>query len=298
MHPLLDRLLAHGPVVTDGAWGTQLQAHGLVTGEFPDGWNLSRPDQVLAVAEAYVAAGSRILLTNTFGANRLRLAEAPALLTRLADINREGVTLSRRAAGTRASVFASMGPTGKILAMGDVAPADLQAAFEEQARALASAAPDAIVVETMADPEEARLAVAAAKSTGLPVVGCMVFDSGKDKDRTMMGTTPEDAASLLEAAGADGIGANCGQGIEGFVPLCRRLHAATPRPIWIKANAGAPRLVDGHPVYDATPEWFASFVPALLEAGASFIGGCCGTTPDFIRSICAKMPPAASGRAG
>jgi 5-methyltetrahydrofolate--homocysteine methyltransferase len=289
MHPFIARILAHGPLITDGAWGTQLQARGLTTGEFPDGWNLSHPEKVADVAQAYVAAGSRIILTNTFGANRVRLGEDPALLAHLAEINQQGVALSRRAAGNRAYVFASLGPTGKVLMTGEVDPAEIQAAFEEQARAIAEAQPDAIVVETMSDPDEAKLAVAAAKMTGLPVIACMVFDSGKNKDRTMMGTTPEAAAQILTAAGADVIGANCGQGIEGFVPICRRLHAATDLPIWIKANAGIPQLVDGRPVYQATPESFASFVPELLKAGASFLGGCCGTSPDFIRKVCSDL---------
>lgn len=284
MHPFLQRILAQGPLVTDGAWGTQLQARGLATGEFPDGWNLHHPEKVAAVAQAYVDAGSQIILTNTFGANRIRLAEDAALLPHVAAINREGVALSRRAAADRAFVFASIGPTGKVLMAGDVDPAEVKAAFLEQAEAIAAAQPDGIVIETMSDPDEAQLAVAAARQTGLPVVACMVFDSGKDKDRTMMGTTPEQAAQLLTEAGADVIGANCGQGVEGFVSLCRRLHAATDRPIWIKANAGLPRLVDGRPVYEATPQTFGTFVPQLIKAGASFIGGCCGTAPEFIRT--------------
>jgi methionine synthase I (cobalamin-dependent) len=132
---------------------------------------------------------------------------------------------------------------------------------------------------------EARLAVEAAHETGLPVVACMTFDSGKNRDRTMMGVTPEQAAEELSAAGADVIGSNCGQGIEGFHEICRRLHAATDRPIWIKANAGLPEVVDGRVTYAMTPRKFALHVPALLEAGASFVGGCCGTSPEFIRAV-------------
>lgn len=284
MHALLKDLLAAGPVLTDGAWGTQLQARGLALGEFPDAWNLTHPDRVEAVARAYVEAGSQVILTNTFGANRLRLLEA-GLAEKVSEINRRGAEISRRAASGRAKVFASIGPSGKMLAAGEVTTDELRAAFEEQARALAAGGADGLVVETMSDLEEAILAVAAAKQTGLPVVACMVFDSGRDKDRTMTGVTPEQAAAGLAAAGADVIGSNCGQGIAGFVNLCRRLRAATDRPIWIKANAGLPELVDGRAVYRATPEEFASYIPALLEAGASFIGGCCGTSPEFIRAV-------------
>lgn len=286
MNPLFTELLRHGPVVTDGAWGTQLQARGLPIGEFPDAWNLTQPARVEEVARAYVEAGSRVILTNTFGANRLRLLDhEPALADRVAEINRAGAEISRRAAGDRAKVFASIGPTGKLLLAGDVTPDEMSAAFAGQAQALAAGGADALVIETMSDPEEASLAVAAAKATGLPVVACLVYDSGKDNDRTMMGTTPEQAAEALAAAGADAIGANCGQGIEGFIPICRRLRAATGLPLWMKANAGLPELVDARAVYRTTPEEFAAHAVPLREAGASFIGGCCGTTPDFIRAV-------------
>ena len=284
MHPAIQQLLAHGPVVTDGAWGTELQTRGLPVGEFPDAWNLTQPERVAEVAQAYVAAGSQVILTNTFGANRIRLAEN-GLADRVAEINRRGVEISREAAGGKAAVFASMGPSGKLLLSGEVTAEELSAAFAEQARALAQAGADALVVETISDLEEGRLAVAAACQTGLPVVASAVFDSGKDKDRTMMGSTPEQAANALAAAGAEVIGANCGQGIAGFHAICKRLRATTDRPIWIKANAGLPKLVDGRAVYETAPEEFASHVPKLLELGANFIGGCCGTNPEFIRAV-------------
>jgi len=271
-------------VLLDGAWGTQLQQRGLQPGEFPDLWNLSHPERVLDVARAYVEAGSRVILTNTFGANRIRLAEAaPAADVRA--VNRAGVALSLQAAAGRALVFASIGPCGKLLLTGEVTPEQLQQAFEEQAQALAEAGAHALVVETMSDLDEARIAVAAARATGLPVVASMVFDAGPDKDHTMMGASPEDVAEALTEAGADVIGANCGQGIAGFVAVCRRLHAATGRPIWIKANAGLPELEGSRTVYRTTPEEFAALVPALCEAGASFVGGCCGTSPGFIAAL-------------
>ncbi len=289
MHPLIAHLLAGGPVITDGAWGTQLQALGLGLGDFPDAWNLEHPRKVAEVARGYVEAGSRVILTNTFGANRIRLAEQ-GLADKVEPINRAGVEISREAAGDRAKVFASIGPSGKLLMNGDIDAEALERAFAEQARALAQGGADALVVETMSDLEEARLAVGAARKTGLPVVACMVFDSGKAKDRTMMGQTPEQVASALTEAGADVIGANCGQGIAGFVALCERLHAATPQPIWIKANAGLPVVVDGQPRYQVTPDEFAGYLAALLAAGAAFAGGCCGTNPPFIRALAANLP--------
>ncbi len=290
MSDLIARLLAAGPVVTDGAWGTELQARGLTTGEFPDAWNLTHADRVAEVAQAYVAAGSRVILTNTFGANRVRLA-GHALADQIVEINRQGVHISRRAAAGRACVFASLGPSGKMLMAGETTEDELAAAFAEQARALAEGGAEAIVIETMSDLAEARLALAAAKATGLPVVACMVFDAGRDKDRTMMGATPEQVARELTDAGADVIGANCGVGIERYVPVCRRLKAATNRPIWIKANAGLPAMVDGQIIYQTTPEMFASHVPELVQAGASFIGGCCGTNPAFIRAVKQRLGP-------
>lgn len=285
MHPLIQELIARGPVTTDGAWGTELQSLGLALGEFPDAWNLTHPKQVGQVAQSYVDAGSQIILTNTFGANRIRLA-GDGLADHVVEINKAGVQISKSAAApSGVRVFASIGPSGAMLMTGDVAPEALQAAFAEQAQALADGGADGLVIETMSDLEEAKLAVAGAKTTGLPIVACMVFDSGKAKDRTMMGNTPEEAAEALAEAGADVIGANCGQGIAGFVSIAKRFRTATPLPLWIKGNAGLPQVVDGKARYQTTPEEFASHVPALLAAGANFIGGCCGTRPDFIRAV-------------
>lgn len=296
MHPLIETLTRGGPVLTDGAWGTQLQARGLAIGEIPEAWNLTRPAAVREVAQAYIEAGSRVVLTNTFGGNRIRLAEA-GLADRLEEINRLGAAISREAAGARARVFASLGPTGRLLAGGEVDVEEIRAAFLEQAWALARGGADALIVETMSDLQEARLAVAAARETGLPVVACMVFDSGPNRDRTMTGVTPEESARALAGAGADVVGANCGQGIREFVPLCRRLRAATERPLWIKPNAGLPELSEGRAVYRTSPAEFAAFAPALVEGGAAFLGGCCGTGPDFIRALAAALSGAAPARA-
>jgi 5-methyltetrahydrofolate--homocysteine methyltransferase len=280
----LQQLLVRTPVITDGAWGTQLQGLGLPSGSCPDEWNLSYPERVERVAASYVAAGSRVILTNTFRSNRISL-EGFGLSSRVAEINKAGAAISRQAAGERAMVFASMGPTGKILMMGEISEEEVGAAFAEQAEALATGRVDAIVVETMSDLTEAIIAVRAAKATGLPVVASMVFDSGKNHDRTMMGSTPEDVVRALVDAGADIIGANCGLGIEGYVPIAARLRASTSLPIWIKPNAGMPELVDGHILYRTTPHEFAQQALSLRDAGVSFIGGCCGTSPGFITAL-------------
>jgi methionine synthase I (cobalamin-dependent) len=281
---LVEQLAARSPVITDGAWGTEMQARGLAAGECPDAWNLRYPERVEQVARAYVEAGSQVILTNTFRANRLTLA-GHGLAEKAVEINRAGAAISKQAARGRAHVFASIGPSGRLLMTGETTEEELRAAFAQQALALAEGGADAILIETMSDLAEARLALAAARETGLAVVVSMVFDSGKNKDRTMMGATPEQVARELTEAGADAVGGNCGSGIAAYIPICRRLRAATDRPIWIKPNAGLPELIEGRTVYRTTPEEFARQVPALVEAGATFLGGCCGTGPEFIRQI-------------
>jgi 5-methyltetrahydrofolate--homocysteine methyltransferase len=282
MNAFIANLIKNGSVLTDGAWGTQIMKRGLQPGECPDSWNLTHPEKVEEVAREYVDAGSRVILTNTFGANRLVLGKF-GLADKVAEINIKGIEISRKAAGTKASVFASMGPSGKLLVTKEVTESDLRQAFEEQAQAMAKAGPDAIVVETMMDLAEARIAAKAAKQTGLPVIACLVFDSGKLKDRTMMGNTVEQAVEVLSGVGVDTIGANCGQGIEAFVPICKRMRAATELPLWMKPNAGRPESVEGRTVYRTTAQDFVRFIPELVRAGANFIGGCCGTEPSFIR---------------
>lgn len=285
----LAAMAAQGPLLTDGAWGTQLQERGLPLGTCPDGWNLTHPDAVRAVAAAYVQAGSRVVLTNTFRANALALADY-GLAAELSRINARGVALSREAAAGRALVFASMGPSGKLLMTGDVTREDLRRAFAGQAEALAAERPDALLVETMSDLDEALLALEAAKATGLPVIVSFAFDSGKHRDRTMTGVRPEDAARAITDAGADAVGANCGNGIEAFAAVCARMRAVTALPLWMKANAGMPEIVDGAAVYTTEPAAFAAHLPELLDAGASFVGGCCGTSPAFIAALAARWP--------
>ncbi|TWU40511.1 homocysteine S-methyltransferase family protein [Novipirellula artificiosorum] len=284
MTELIKQLLADGPVILDGAWGTQLQQRGLSSGDCPDEWNLSHAEQVECVPRAYVEAGSQVVLTNTFRSNRLAL-DGYGLSAQVQAINRAAAEISLRAAGDLAIVFGSIGPSGKMLMTGEVSESELDAAFSEQAAALASAGVAAILVETMSDLAEAKLALAAAKRTGLPVVVSMVFDSGKELDRTMMGDTAEKVATELTVAGADVVGANCGQGIESYVGVCQQLHRATDLPIWIKANAGVPQICDGEVVYRTSAEEFAKHGPALVQAGAKFVGGCCGTGPEFIQAL-------------
>ncbi len=276
-------LVAHAPVLLDGAWGTQLQARGLEAGASPDALNLDRPEVVVSVGRDYVEAGSGIILTNTFGANR-RILERHGLADRVDAINRAGVRAGREAADGRARVFGSVGPSGAMLMMGDVEPADLESVFAEQVSALADGGVDALVVETLADLEEARIAVAAAVATGLPVVACMAFDSGPDRDRTMMGVSVAEAAAAFADLGASAVGANCGQDVAGYIRLAESFRTATPLPLWLKPNAGQPSSLEGKTVYAQTPEAFAEGLARLADLGVAFLGGCCGTSPEFIRA--------------
>ena len=288
MHPAIATLLTRRPVITDGASGTLLQAAGLALGECPDAWNLHRPEVVAGIARSYADAGSDVVLTNTFRSNRFSL-ERHGLLPQLELINRAGVTLARDGAGGRARVFASVGPSGRMLAAGDVTAEELTRAFTEQTRHLCDAGAEGIVLETFSDLAEAMLALSAARATGLPVVVSMVFDAGRGKDRTMTGATVEQVARELTAGGADVVGANCGSGIEDAQEVCRRLLAATALPVWIKPNAGLPELLNGQPVYKTPPETFAHGAVRLRDLGASFIGGCCGTTPSHLHALSRRL---------
>jgi len=274
--------LRKGLLITDGAWGTELQRLGLPTGVFPDSWNLTHPERVESVARAYVEAGSEVILTNTFRANAIAMSGVTA--AELDAINRAGVAISRCAAG-KCLVFASMGPTGKVLAAGEVSADEVAVTFAAQAQSLKDAGADALLIETMSDVGEARLAVAAAKATGLPTIASFAFDTGRNRDRTMTGATPEVVAKAMSGAGADAVGANCGVGVEQAVDICRRLHAACDLPVWIKPNAGLPAVEGATVRYTTSPEFFASHFAALREAGASFVGACCGSNPEFIRAL-------------
>jgi 5-methyltetrahydrofolate--homocysteine methyltransferase len=288
MHALIEKLVSSGVVITDGAWGTELQKRGLKPGNNPDSWNLSNPAAVEEIPRAYVDAGSKIILTNTFGANRYILGKF-GLANQVRSINKAGVEISKKAALDRAYVFGSMGPTGTLLTRKNAADNDLVAAFVEQARAIQEASADGIVIETMMDLREALAAITAAKSTGLPVIACMVFDSGKEKDRTMMGDTLENVVRSFTEAKVDAIGVNCGQGVGGLVPICKRLRGLTALPLWMKPNAGLPSIENGTAVYKTGPNEFADGAVELVKAGANFVGGCCGTSPEYILAVAKRI---------
>jgi methionine synthase I (cobalamin-dependent) len=271
---LLRELAATAPVLTDGAWGTQLRDLGLPNGDCPDGWNLLQPELVRETARSFVDAGSRVILTNTFRANAISLAPW-RLDSVVGEINRAGANLSLEAAAGKAWVFGSIGPTGERLASSHLRREAAFTAFAEQAAALAEGGVHALLLETFSDLEEARIALRAVRNTGLPALVSFAFPSGPAHDRTLSGATPEDAARAMTEAGADAVGANCSD-IESLVAVCRRMQVSTHLPLWMKPNLD--------PTLPGAEEIFVSQVPVLVEAGASFVGGCCGSTPSLIRA--------------
>ena len=288
---ILDALKSGKILTADGAWGTMLHKKGLAPGDCPEVWNLERFGEVKGVAEGYVAAGAEIVKTNSFGANRFRLAHF-GFADNTALINRQAARASREAAGGGVWVMASVGPTGKLLIAEDVTAEELYEAFVEQVTALEEGGADAVCVETMSDVGEAKAAIKAAKeNTRLQVFCTFSFDkTPRGEFRTMMGVSPGEAALACIAAGADVVGTNCGNGIELMVEITKEIKAAAPEALLlVQANAGLPRRENGLDVFPDTPGYMAGFVRALLDAGANIIGGCCGTTPEHIAAIKAAV---------
>lgn len=287
----LDRL-ASEVLVLDGAMGTMLFAAGLSSGDCPELWNDARPDVLQKIHQAYFAAGSDLVETNTFGGTRLKL-NAYGMQDRARELNLKAAQIARSVCPPGKYVAGSMGPTGHLPdtfePMGDTPAEVFYENFREQALALAEGGVDLLAVETMMIPEEATIAIKAAKeATGLPVMGSMTFQWGRGKnlDRTMWGTNPEAAARLLREAGADVVGCNCGDGGPARVPfILREMQKAAPGFLVAYPNAGLPRIVDGRSVYDLSPEAMAADYLEILAAGANVVGACCGSTPEHIRRI-------------
>jgi 5-methyltetrahydrofolate--homocysteine methyltransferase len=273
-------------LVSDGAWGTFLQGMGLKPGECPELWCVERSAQVLEVAGSYIKAGADMIESNSFGGTRFKL-EHYGLGQRVSEINEAAARISRRAAGPDKWVIASMGPTGKMLVSEEVTEEELYAAFKEQAMALAKGGADAVCIETMSDAAEAAMAIRAVReNTGCEVICTFTFQRSAKGYHTMMGLTPGKAAEAAVKAGADIIGSNCGNGMEQMIQIVKEMKAAaSAAPILVHANAGLPKRVNGVDVFPESPRQMAARVKDVVEAGASIVGGCCGTTPAHVEAI-------------
>lgn len=287
MAKITEILKSKGTLVSDGAWGTFIHQKGLTADECPESWNLSRSDDIYDVALSYVKAGADMILTNSFGGSPFKLAPY-GLDDKTYEINKAAAEISKRAAGDDVLVLGSVGPTGKMLMMGDVSEQELFDGFVEQIRGLSDGGADAIIIETMSDMEEARVAVRAAKSVSDKEVVCTFTFSltPANEYRTMMGTSPVDTVNMLVSEGADIIGANCGNGTAGMIDIVKEIRRVnTEIPVLVHANAGMPELREGVSFFPETPAEMSVQIADLIDAGANIVGGCCGTTPEHISKI-------------
>jgi len=282
-------LLAEGrPILADGAMGTMLFGAGLQFGDPPEAWNVSNSEVVRRIHRGYLDAGSRIVMTNTFGGNRLRL-RLHGLDKRVSELNRTAAILLRAevdAAGGQALVAGDIGPTGEIMApLGTLDEDEAIDVFAEQAAALIAGGVDLIWIETMSHLSEIGAAIRGTRraSAGIPIIATMTFDT---RGFTMMGVSPEQAARSLVEAGADAVGGNCGNGPDELLPVIAKMHAVAPEAILVaKSNAGMPELIDMRAVYRAEPSTMAEAALGFQAAGARIVGACCGSTPGHLAAM-------------
>jgi homocysteine S-methyltransferase len=288
-------IFASRPVLADGAMGTVLYARGIFINRCYDELNLSDPGLIQSIHEEYLQAGAEVLETNTFGANRFRLARH-GLADKVAEINIAGVRLARQAVerlrekrAGEAWVAGSVGPLGvRLEPLGKTGLDEARAAFAEQIRALAEAGVDLLSIETMPALNEAHEALGAAREVApeLPVLVMVTVD---DESTCLDGSSPAHAAALLTEWGADAIGVNCSTGPATVLTAIEAMRPATTLPLAAMPNAGMPRAVEGRNIYLCSPEYMASFARKAIQAGVQMVGGCCGTTPNHIRAMRSAM---------
>ena len=289
---LLQRLQAGEILISDGATGTYLQQHGLEPGGCPEEFNASHPEVVQGMAKAYFDSGSDMVLTNSFGGSSF-MQKKYGYEGRVAEFNQLAAS---HAASQKPDadhyVLGSIGPTGEMMEPlpDGVSESEMYDALAEQAAALAEGGADAILIETQMALEEAVTGIRAAKdNTPLPVFATMVFDLGPRGFFTMMGVTPERAVVELREAGADIVGANCGNGIDRMIDLAAQMRASDDGLMLIQSNAGIPDMKDGQIIYNESPAFMAERFKRLADMGVNILGGCCGTGPDHIRAIRAAV---------
>lgn len=278
-------ILKSRPIILDGATGTELIARGLSSGEPPEGWNILYPERVQDVHRSYYASGSDVVVSNSFGANRIKLSTY-GYAERVEEINKKACEILRNACTKDAFVAGNIGPTGKFLKpVGEFEPSEFSEVYEEQALALRDGGADLIYIETMYDLKEALIALEAAKKTGLPVFVTMTFSKKKKGFFTIMGDTPEISLKKLYDEGADAVGANCSLECYEMLDLMEGMKNFSEIPFIAKPNAGQPKVNDGKVYYDANPEDFARDIEKMISMGVRLVGGCCGTSPLFIKKI-------------
>ena len=285
MNKLLDLLQKNKILISDGATGTNLQQRGLERGTPPEVWVLEKPEEIIKLNKDFIAAGSNILLTCTFGASPIRLAQNN-FEGKTAEINQKAVLLTKKSTeGTQVLIAGSMGPLGHMLKpYGDLEIETAKNNYEEQALALDQAGIDFFLVESQFDLNEVKVALQAIQQVSTrPIVCSFSYDRGT---RTMMGVKPSQTATELAGFGLTAIGINCGKSLEDNLNSLIELKQATQLPIWFKPNAGLPKLDDsGKPIYEIKPEDMGNHVHEWINAGANIIGGCCGTSPAHLKSI-------------
>ncbi|MCK4385012.1 MAG: homocysteine S-methyltransferase family protein [candidate division Zixibacteria bacterium] len=277
-------------VLFDGAMGSTLVSLGLPEGECPESWNLTHSEVISDIHQKYLEAGADVIQTNTFGASRLRLASF-GYDNQVEKINARAVEIAKKVCPEEKYVAGDIGPCGGFLEpVGKFSVEELEKSFLEQAKALAWAKVDFFSIETMCDLREALVAIKAIKTVSdLPIFASMTFDKKPRGYFTMMGNTVSECATELKKAGADVIGANCTLGSAEMIGLIEKLRKSTDLPIIIQPNAGKPELIGGRLVYRQDSESFAEDIRKIAKAGANFVGGCCGTTHEFIRGIHKKL---------